>query len=89
VHAAFLRRARAGLGVAPPTGMSAETATFPQAMRDPQAERRSRSLVVQTPTAGMAWFGGWLFTIGFAHLGFWKAVLGLVIWPYFLGELAR
>jgi hypothetical protein len=33
--------------------------------------------------------GGWLFTIGFAQLGFWKAVLALVIWPYFLGTLAR
>lgn len=37
----------------------------------------------------MLWLGGWLFTIGFAHLGFWKAVLALVIWPYFLGGLAR
>jgi uncharacterized membrane protein len=40
------------------------------------------------PGLGMLWFGGWLFAIGFAHLGFWKAVLALVIWPYFLGSLA-
>ncbi len=31
------------------------------------------------------WFAGWLFTIGFVKLGFWKAVLGLLLWPYFLG----
>jgi len=36
-------------------------------------------------TAGVLWFGGWLFTIGFAKLAWWKALLGLVAWPYFLG----
>jgi len=39
--------------------------------------------------AGMLWFGGWLFTIGFAKLVWWKAVLALVIWPYFLGVMIR
>ena len=38
---------------------------------------------------GPVWFMGWLFTIGFAHLSFWKAVLALVIWPYFLGTLIK
>jgi hypothetical protein len=38
---------------------------------------------------GLLWFGGWLFTLGFAKLGFWKGVLGLVVWPYFLGQLLR
>jgi hypothetical protein len=37
----------------------------------------------------MLWFGAWLFTIGYAHLAFWKGVLALIIWPYFLGVLAR
>jgi hypothetical protein len=69
--------------------MTAETAPFPQAMRDTRAERRPRSLTVSTPTAGFLWFGGWLFAIGFAGLGFWKGVLALVIWPYFLGVLAH
>jgi hypothetical protein len=27
----------------------------------------------------------WLFTMGYADLSFWKAVLALIIWPYFLG----
>ena len=34
---------------------------------------------------GSIWVVGWLFTIGYLHLSFWKAVLALVIWPYFLG----
>ena len=36
-------------------------------------------------TSGGLWFAGWLFTIGLAHLSFWRAVLALVIWPYYLG----
>ena len=31
------------------------------------------------------WFAGWLFSIGFVKFGFWKAVLALLVWPYFLG----
>ena len=34
---------------------------------------------------GGLWCMGWLFTIGYLHLTFWKAVLALVIWPYYLG----
>ncbi len=34
---------------------------------------------------GVLWLIGWLFTIGFLKLGFWKGALGLLIWPYFLG----
>jgi hypothetical protein len=69
--------------------MSVDTAVLPHITRDTDADRRPKSMVISTPTAGMLWFGGWLFTIGFAQLGFWKAVLGLIIWPYFLGVLAR
>ncbi len=35
--------------------------------------------------AGSLWFMGWLFSIGFLNLGFWQGVLGIVVWPYFLG----
>ena len=38
---------------------------------------------------GMVWFGGWVFTIGFLHLSFGKALLALVIWPYYLGVFFR
>jgi len=32
-----------------------------------------------------SWVAGWLFSIGFLQLGFWKAVLAICIWPYYLG----
>ena len=38
---------------------------------------------------GLLWFGGWLFTLGFAPLVWWKAILALLLWPYFLGVVAR
>jgi len=36
---------------------------------------------------GPLWFMGWLFTIGYAHLGLWQAIWALLLWPYFLGRL--
>jgi hypothetical protein len=44
-----------------------------------------RIRIEQHSFAGVVWFWAWLFTIGFLHLTFWKAVLGLVLWPYYLG----
>jgi len=35
---------------------------------------------------GAIWFIGWLFTIGYASLVWWKILLAIVIWPYFLGS---
>ena len=69
--------------------MSATSAVATESCRGADADRRPRSIVVNTPAAGMIWFGGWLFTIGFAQLAFWKALLALCIWPYYLGALAR
>ena len=31
------------------------------------------------------WLVGWLFTIGYLKLTFWKGVLALLVWPYYLG----
>jgi hypothetical protein len=39
--------------------------------------------------AGVIWFMGWLFTIGFANLIWWKIILGIVVWPLFLGQALR
>jgi hypothetical protein len=51
--------------------MTTETITFAQETRDaPIASRARATVVVNAPAAGGLWFGGWLFTIGFAHLGF-------------------
>jgi hypothetical protein len=35
---------------------------------------------------GVIWFIGWLFTISFAHLAWWQIILGVVVWPLFLGQ---
>ena len=35
---------------------------------------------------GPIWFMGWLFTVGYANLVWWQILLGLVVWPYFLGQ---
>lgn len=32
------------------------------------------------------WFVAWLFTVGYAKLGFWSGVAAILIWPYFLGS---
>ena len=31
------------------------------------------------------WIAAWLFTIGYLQLTFWKGVLAILIWPYYLG----
>ena len=38
---------------------------------------------------GVIWFIGWLFTIGFLQLVWWKALLALIIWPWYLGVAVR
>jgi len=40
-------------------------------------------------SAGIIWFAGWLFTLGFVQLVWWKAILGIVIWPYYLAVHIR
>jgi hypothetical protein len=35
---------------------------------------------------GPIWAIGWLFTIGYLHMPFfWKGVLAVIIWPFYLG----
>ena len=36
---------------------------------------------------GAIWFIGWLFTLGFLKLTFWKAVFAIIIWPYYIGSV--
>ena len=38
---------------------------------------------------GVIWFMGWLFAISFAQLIWWKIILGIVVWPLFLGWAIR
>ena len=41
--------------------------------------------ITQHTSLGALWFSGWLFSIGYLDLDFWMGLLGLVVWPYFLG----
>lgn len=47
--------------------------------------RVERIRIEQHSVAGTFWFAAWLFTIGFLKLSFWKAVLALIVWPYYVG----
>jgi hypothetical protein len=48
-----------------------------------------RIKIEQHSISGAAWFAGWLFTIGYLQLAFWKGVLTIVLWPYYLGLTFR
>lgn len=53
-------------------------------------ETTSNKSVVRVDTGtGIFWFIGWLFTIAFAKLVWWQAIIALVGWPYFLGLAVR
>jgi hypothetical protein len=53
-------------------------------------ETKPAKPAVQTGSlAGIFWSAGWLFTIAFAKLIWWKALLALIVWPYFLGLVLR
>jgi hypothetical protein len=41
--------------------------------------------VEQHTFTGGLWFAMWLFTLGLLQLTFWKGVLAIILWPYFLG----
>lgn len=41
--------------------------------------------IEQHSFSGILWCVGWLFTIGFLHLSFWRGVLAIILWPYYLG----
>jgi hypothetical protein len=51
----------------------------------PRERSMERISVEQHSASGLFWLVGWLFTIGILHLPFWKAVLAIVAWPYYLG----
>ncbi len=41
--------------------------------------------IEQHSSVGLAWIAGWLFTIGYLKLGFMQGLLGIFVWPYYLG----
>ena len=46
---------------------------------------KQRIRIEQHSGLGIVWFAGWLFTIGYLELTFWRGVLAIVVWPYFIG----
>jgi len=54
---------------------------------DVKEPKKERKITVSSGLGGVIWFAGWMFTIAFAHLIWWQAILGLVIWPYYLGTV--
>jgi hypothetical protein len=52
-------------------------------------KQHSTRVQVANSAGGIIWFTGWLFTIAFANLIWWKALLALIIWPYYLGLVLR
>jgi len=54
-----------------------------------QPENKPSPIQVDTGLIGVIWFIGWLFTIAFAKLIWWQALVGIIIWPYYLGLAAR
>lgn len=46
---------------------------------------RSENTSVNYNSSGV-WLSGWLFTIGYVKVGFWKGVLALITWPWMLGN---
>jgi len=54
-----------------------------------ESQGKSGVVRVETGLIGVFWYIGWLFTIAFAKLLWWQALIALVIWPYYLGLAAR
>jgi hypothetical protein len=52
-------------------------------------DRRTIKVTTAHGIGGGLWFAGWMFTIGYASLGWWKIVLGLIVWPLYLGLALR
>ncbi len=57
-------------------------------MEDDMAED-NKGNGVQQGLIGVFWYVGWLFTLAFAKLIWWQALLGILIWPYYLGAALR
>jgi len=50
------------------------------------SNEKTKVKINQAGMGGMLWAFGWLFTIGFLKLSFFQGLIGLIIWPYYLGD---
>lgn len=73
-----------------PRNLSITSAYIVLIMEDAMTDHDSRTIKVENGgLVGSLWFIGWLFTLAYAQLSFWQAVLGVVAWPYYLGLAVR
>ncbi len=48
-----------------------------------------QNIKIEQQGVASLWMVGWLFTIGFLGLSFWKSVLAIIVWPYYLGVFVK
>lgn len=53
------------------------------------SENNDKKTIIQGAALPFGWGSLWLFTVGYANLTVGKALLALLIWPYYLGEALR
>lgn len=54
-----------------------------------EEKRKWHSGGAPAASGGVIWFIGFLFTWGFTNPVWWKIVLGIIIWPYYLAQAVR
>ena len=54
-------------------------------VKDPAKIRPQKIRIEQHTFMGGLWCAAWLFTIGYLHLHFWRGVLAILLWPYYIG----
>jgi len=56
-------------------------------LEDDRPARNTQKIRIEQHTfMGGLWCASWLFTLGLLHLHFWKGVLAVVLWPYYVGH---
>jgi hypothetical protein len=66
-------------------GIAARSAGYAKVRPANGSGHMEKIKIEQHSFSGSLWFAAWLFTIGFLHLTFWKGVLAIILWPYYLG----
>ena len=74
-----MQQAAMGQGTAMDAGSDDQAATA-------KARGADKIRIEQHSASGLLWLIGWLFTIGLVHLPFWKGVLAVIVWPFYLGS---
>jgi len=68
-----------------PRPASEEKPTEDMMETDARTKQPQKIQIQQQTFIGMAWCAAWLFTIGYLHLSFWRGVLAIILWPYYIG----